>query len=101
MPLENLRSGCAVAGQRAADQLADERKTGALMLAEGADCAGAAAVIALAVRIQRAVEQRGIAGERSFGTDQRVRRQRLPAMARDLTFPSATSDVAKSSTTGA
>ena len=34
--------------------------------------------------IERAVEQRGIAGERAVGADQRVRRQRLAATARDV-----------------
>src|SRR6202042_2120738 len=72
-----IRFSCAIAGERAADEFTDEREAGALVLAEGPDSAGATLMVARPLRGQRAVEQRGIAGERAIGTDQCVGRQWL------------------------
>ena len=76
--------GRAVAGERAADQFANESEARALVLAEGAYCARPLRVVARAVHRQRPIDQRRIAGERSVRTDQGVGRQRLAAAARDI-----------------
>ncbi len=57
------------------------------MLAERADRALADARVARAIRSQRPIEQGGIAGEGSVGSDQRVRRHGLAAAARDIDLP--------------
>ena len=73
--------GGAGAGQRAAEQFADERKPRALVLAERADRACPLGVVARPVRRVRPVEHRRLLAQRAVGIDQRARRQFLAAAA--------------------
>src|SRR3981189_2522193 len=77
-----VRPGGAGAGQRAAEQLADERQTRALVLAEGADRALALAMVARTLRTVRSIKYRRIFAQIAVEIDQRAFRQLLAAAAR-------------------
>src|SRR5258705_3033651 len=78
-----VRPGGTRAGQRAAEQFADERQTRALVLAEGADRALALAVVARPFRGMRSVQHLGVFAQGGIEIDQRARRQFLAAAACD------------------
>src|ERR1035437_3920733 len=78
-----VRPGCTGAGQRAAEQFADEGQTRALVLAEGADRALALTVVARTLRGVRSVQHRRIFAQVAIEIDQRALRQFLAAAARD------------------
>ena len=78
-----VRPGRTGAGQRAAEQFADEGQTRALVLAEGADRALALTVVARTLRGVRSVQHRRIFAQVAIEIDQRALRQFLAAAARD------------------
>ena len=73
--------GGAGAGQRAAEQLADEGKPRSLVLAERADRARALGVVARPVRGVGTIEHGRLLAQRAVGIDQRAGRQFLAAAA--------------------
>src|ERR1700682_974000 len=78
-----VRPGRAGAGQRTAEQFADERQTRALVLAERADRALALAVVAGPFRTVRSIKYRRIFAQATVEIDQRALRQFLAASACD------------------
>ena len=103
MPLAKRRSGPgrAGAGERAAEQFADQREAGALVLAEGADRAHAERGVARPIGVDAG--RRAVAGSLESapsGPISALPASGLPPRLATSTLPSATSEVAKSSTTG-